>query len=118
MVGILRIEAGSGRSAMAPKSSRIEASACGIGTDCAGAQEVVDLRGRLAAVAAQPGTRLDVGAEQLAHPVVAETGPMADGVGAGLVPQQPQGEFEAQSVTLVTFVGQVHGLLLGWSCVA
>ena len=50
----------------------------------------------------------DVGAIELAHPVFRETGPQADGVGAGLVTDQAQREVEAHAVAAVAVVGDAH----------
>ena len=50
----------------------------------------------------------DVGAVELADPVVGQAGPAADRARARLVPDQPQGEVEPQPVARVSVVGDAH----------
>ncbi len=68
-----------------------------LGADHTRAQEVIDLLGRLATMASQAGTWLDVRAEQFAAAIVAELLPVAYGLGARLVAQQAQCKFRGAS---------------------
>src|SRR5437660_7259946 len=54
-----------------------------------------------------------VGAVQLAYPVVAESGPRANGLGACLVAQEAQSKLEAQPLAAVAIVRDAHGALPG-----
>jgi len=75
------------------------------------AQEVRSLPRRLAPVTADlPVAGVgDVAAVQLADPVVAESRPVADRAGTGLVADEAQGEVEPQPVAGVSVVGDTHG---------
>lgn len=57
---------------------------------------------------AHSGARLDIGPVEFSDAVVAEPRPVADGVGTSLVPDEPQGELETQTVALVALIGDVH----------
>src|SRR5450631_939739 len=80
-------------------------------------------KGRLArGFAAMPLHRLrvvahHVAAVELAYPIVAQAGPLADRMGARFVADQAQRQVQALPVAGITVVGHSHGRLLMWRAI-